>query len=92
MSKTFRIQIGAALLALSSGAVTAPAAAQDNLPQAAAAVGHAIAAQGNAALIEIRREIGERLLQQIKPILPKPATETSRPVPAPTPATALARK
>lgn len=90
MNKNIRIQVGAALLALSFGA--APAAAQDSLPHAAAAVGHAIAAQGNAALIEIRREIGERLLQQIKPILPKPATETSRPVPAPTPAAALARK
>lgn len=63
-----------AALALSLAALTGPAAAQDSLPaRAATAVGHAIASQGNAALVQIREELKDTLLEQLRPYLPSPA-------------------
>lgn len=59
-----------------------PAAAQDSLPaRAFSALGHAIAQQGNQALRDIRDEMRERLLRDLKPVLPQPAP-ASRPQPA----------
>lgn len=68
MNKTF------AALALSLAAFTGPAAAaQDSLPaRAATAVGLAIASQGNAALVQIREELKDTLLEQLRPYLPRP--------------------
>ena len=89
MNKAFNIRIGAALVALSCTAFAGTAGAEESIAtRTAVAVGHAIAAQGNAALVEIRRELKDVLLEQIKPLLPQPATEAQ---PA-TPPTATARR
>ena len=88
-NKTLKNRMGMALVALSFTAFAAPAAADDITTRTAVAVGQAIAAQGNAALVEIRDEIKHALLQQIKPLLPEPAPEITRiPPPAPPVATA----
>jgi hypothetical protein len=77
MTKTFKIQIGAALTALCLAGAVTPAAAQDNLPaRALNAVSVAIASQGDAALEQIRTELKETLLEQIAPYLPKPDART----------------
>lgn len=47
--------------------------AQDSLTQrVVTGVGHVIAAQGNAALVQIRNELGETIEQALKPLLPAP--------------------
>ncbi|MDP9140964.1 MAG: hypothetical protein M3O62_09255 [Pseudomonadota bacterium] len=47
--------------------------AQDSLTQrVVTGVGHVIAAQGNAALVQIRAELGETIEQALKPLLPTP--------------------
>ena len=74
------MQIAATLIALSLGTATTAVNAEEGLAiRAAYAVGAMIAAQGNAALVEIRREVKETLIQQLKPYLPNPAPA----VPAP---------
>lgn len=68
------IKIAAALVALSLGTATTAVNADEGFAlRAAATVGSVIAAQGNAALAEIRREVKESLVQQLKPFLPQPA-------------------
>ena len=71
MTKSFQI---AAALALSLAA-TSPANADEGLAlRLAMSAGSAIAAQGNAALAEIRRELKDTLADHlIKPFLPAPA-------------------
>ena len=81
MNKTMKNRTGAALVALAFAAFAAPAAADDITTRTAIAVGQAIAAQGNAALVEIRQELKDALLEQIKPLLPEPAPESRPPVP-----------
>jgi hypothetical protein len=77
MTKTLK---AAALLALSFAAC-APAQAEESVAaRAASAVGTMIAAQGNAALMEIRRDVKDTLGQKLKPLLPQPAP--AKPVPA----------
>lgn len=89
MNKAFNTRIGAALVALSFSAFAGTAAADEGIAtRTAVAVGHIIAAQGNAALVEIRRELKDALLEQVKPLLPKPAPEAQPAAPAP----ALARR
>lgn len=76
--------LAAALVAFTS--MVPASAATETLPERAAnALGAVIASQGNAALLEIRRELKETLLQQFKPLLPKPS-ETAPTAPAKTPA------
>lgn len=56
------------------------AAAADALPsRAAATLGQVIATQGNAALLQIRRDLKESALKTIEPFLPQPddSTESS---------------
>ena len=73
MTKTFKTQISVTLIALSFAAATAPASAQGNLPaRAVSALGTVIADQGNAALVQIREEFKDTLVERIKPYLPKP--------------------
>lgn len=81
MNNSMKNRIGVALVALSFTAFAAPAAADDITTRTAVAVGQAIAAQGNAALAEIRQEIKDALMEQIKPLLPEPAPESPPPVP-----------
>lgn len=72
----------AAALVLSFAAFAGPAAAEESLSsRAASAVGAVIASQGNAALVQIRQELKETLLEQLRPWLPQPAGE--KPVAAP---------
>jgi hypothetical protein len=67
-------------------AMVPASAATESLPERAVnALGAVIANQGNLALLEIRRELKETLLQQFKPLLPKPS-ETAPTAPAKTPA------
>lgn len=50
---------------------TAPVHAEESLvSRVATGVGHAIAAQGNAALAQIREEVKDKLADSIKPFLP----------------------
>lgn len=66
------VKIHAGILALGLGAVAAPAAAQESLPaRAVALLGEAIAAQGNAALVQLRDELKRDLLKHIQPYLPE---------------------
>jgi hypothetical protein len=77
MTKTFKTQIGAVLTALCLAGASFPAAAQENLPaRAINALGMVIAAQGDAALITIRQELKEVLVDHIKPYLPEPDVST----------------
>jgi hypothetical protein len=77
VTKTFKTQIAAVLTALSLAGASLPAAAQENLPaRAINALGMAIAAQGDAALITIRQELKEALADHIKPYLPEPDART----------------
>ncbi|MGH8441449.1 MAG: hypothetical protein ACRETF_00945 [Nevskiaceae bacterium] len=70
----------AAALALCAFTGTATA---DSLPsRAVSALGSAIAAQGNAALIQIRKEVKASALQAIKPLLPEAKQELARKQPA----------
>ena len=65
----------AAALALCAFAGPASAAERPNELMTATmqAVGRAIASQGNAALIQIRKELKQSALESIKPYLPAPA-------------------
>jgi hypothetical protein len=61
-----------------------PAHADDGMAaRAVSALGAAIASQGNAALLQIRAELRERLLESLRPQLPAPAPETPTPAAAP---------
>ena len=79
-----KTQIAATLAALSFAAVAGPASAAESLPaRAATALGYVIAAQGDAALEQIRAEIKDNL-QKLTPYLPQrsdaaapPATATA---------------
>lgn len=52
--------------------------ADDSLTQrVVTGVGQVIAAQGNAALAQIRSELGETIEQAIKPLLPAPETRVA---------------
>ena len=67
----FKSQIAATLAALALAATSAPAAAGESLPtRAAVAIGYAIAAQGDAALEQIREEVQDNLLK-LAPYLPQ---------------------
>jgi hypothetical protein len=73
MTKTFKTQMSAALIALTFCAVAAPASAEDNLPtRAASALSAVIASQGNAALVQIREELKDNLRERLAPYLPRP--------------------
>ena len=66
-----KVIFAAAALALSTVSGSAGA---DTLPtRAASALGMVIATQGNAALIQIRREMKDSALKTIESFLPKPA-------------------
>jgi hypothetical protein len=70
------------LLALALLGAAAPAAANEYAgARAASAVGHWVAAQGNAAVREIRDDLRQRLSDSLKPRLPAP--KGSAPSPAP---------
>jgi len=61
-----------------------PATADDSLTdRAASAVGHYIAAQGNAALVQIREELTRDLARQIRPYLPEPERVSTAGTPPP---------
>lgn len=73
MNQTLKTRIGATLTALCLAGASLPAAAQENLPaRAINALGLAIKSQGDAALVTIREELKDTLLDHIKPYLPKP--------------------
>lgn len=73
----------AAALALSAFSGMASA---DSLPtRAAGALGTVIASQGNAALLQIKRELRESALQAVKPFLPDVAPAAEPAPPAETP-------
>lgn len=67
----------AAALVLSFAAFAGPAAAAEESlsTRAVSAVGAMIANQGNAALVQIRQELEDTLLEQLRPYLPRPADE-----------------
>ena len=70
-----KFAFAAAALALSTLSGSAGA---DTLPtRAASALGMVIATQGNAALIQIRREMKESALRTIESFLPKPSEEVA---------------
>jgi hypothetical protein len=74
----------AAVLVLGSFASTADAA--DSLPaRAVSALGVAIAVQGDAALLQIRREIRETAIDAVKPFLPDVQKVVEQQPPAATP-------
>jgi hypothetical protein len=76
--------IAATALVLCAFAGSAPAA--DPLPKrAVTALGVAIAAQGDAALLQIRREIRQSAIAAMKPFLPDMAKAPEQPKPAATP-------
>lgn len=63
-----------ALIIASSLLLSPAASAQDPLTRAATGVGKIIAAQGNAALLEIRQEFQKDLLERLRPTVPQPET------------------
>jgi len=72
----------AAALVLGFAAFAGPAAAEESLSaRAVSAVGAVIASQGNAALVQIRQDLKDTLIDQLRPYLPQPADEA--PVTAP---------
>ncbi len=76
----------AAVTALALCAFAGTAAAAESLPsRAVGAIGAVIAAQGDAALLEISREFKESALEAMKPFLPEPAQATDNAQPAETP-------
>ena len=80
-------KLGLAALALCLAGAAAPAAAADAgfETRAVSALGIAIASQGNAALLEIKRELKDTLVDQLKPFLPAPSptpSDTATPAPA----------
>ena len=78
-----KVIFAAAALALSTVSGSAGA---DTLPtRAASALGMVIATQGNAALVQIKRELKESALQAMKPFLPALAPAPSPAPPARTP-------
>jgi hypothetical protein len=74
-------------LALALCSLTGTASANDGLPtRAVNALGAAVAAQGNAALVQIRRELKESALEAMKPFLPDAdKAPEQQPQPASTP-------
>lgn len=73
----------AAAIVLGLATFSGSAAANDDLrTRLMVSAGAAIAAQGNAALAQIREELKDSLMDQIKPYLPKPAQETPAEHPA----------
>jgi hypothetical protein len=86
MNKLYAKPIAAAVLALSALLAAAPAAAEDGLAgHAVTALGIAIAAQGDAALVQIREEVKQIVLERIRPYLPerKDVVPDEKPAPAP---------
>jgi hypothetical protein len=74
------LKVAATVFALS---FCASANAAESLPgRAVEAIRVAIASQGNAALLEVRREMKEKFAEQVKPFLPQPATATAAAKPA----------
>jgi hypothetical protein len=64
-----------------------PAHADEGLAaRAVSALGTAIASQGNAALLQIRAELREKLLDSLRPQLPAPAPSAPAEPPAAAPA------
>lgn len=73
----------AAALSMFSGVVSAT----DSLPsRAVGALSVAIASQGNAALLQIRRELKESAREAMKPFLPNDRRAPAQQSPAPAPA------
>ena len=82
MNRTSALAIATAL-ALCAFAGTASA---ESLPtRAVTAIGAVIAAQGDAALVQIGREITESALDAVQPFLPEPAQAPEPAQPAETP-------
>jgi hypothetical protein len=80
MTQSTKIRTGAGILALALAAGLSPAHAQDSMPaRAINALGLAIAAQGDAALEQIRRELKDTLLEGVRPYLPRPETSPQAP-------------
>jgi hypothetical protein len=77
MSKSVK---AAALLALTFAACSPAHAEESMVARAASAVGMVIAAQGNAALVQIRHDVKDSLAEKLKPFLPQAAP--AKPVPA----------
>lgn len=75
--------LAAAALVLS--AFSGLASADSPSTRAAATLGSVIASQGNAALVQIKRELKESALQAMKPFLPAfaPANEPAQPAKTP---------
>ena len=77
MTKSLALKIAAAVTALS---VCGSVSAEDTLPtRVVEALGVAIAIQGDAALVEIRHELKDALMEQIKPYLPRDAAPPVHP-------------
>lgn len=62
------------MAALSLGSCLSASAQDPLLTRAATGVGKLIAAQGNAALLEIREELRKDLLNRLRPAVPAPDT------------------
>ena len=72
--------------ALALGTFAQDASANESLStRAVNAIGIVIAAQGDAALVQIGRELKESALDAMKPFLPDPAQAPEHPQPAETP-------
>ena len=88
MNTLTRKSLSTFVLAAALMGVHAGAQAQDSITQRmATGVGRVIAAQGNAALLQIRDELRERLEQDIEPLLPE---DVAAPAAAAEPARELA--
>ena len=72
MNRTATLAAALALCAF-TGPATAAERPTELMAATMAAVGHAIASQGNAALIQIRKDLKQSALESIKPYLPAPA-------------------
>ena len=78
-----KVTLAAAALVLSTFSGLASADSLSN--RAAGTLGSVIASQGNAALVQIKRELKESALQAMKPFLPALAPAPSPAPPARTP-------
>lgn len=82
MNMLKRNTLKAALAATALLGISATAQADDSLThRVATGVGQVIAAQGNAALIQIREELQQRLIETVSPLLPSPEL-AGQPAPA----------
>ena len=78
-----RLTLAAALVLCS---LAIPASASDSLSsRAVTALGAAIASQGDAALVQIRRELQASAREALKPFLPEAKKSPAQPHPAETP-------